>query len=52
MDDEDRLRDLGERAEERVRNHYSWERITDEFQQLFDDLDRGRPPKTTIGERV
>jgi glycosyltransferase involved in cell wall biosynthesis len=52
MDDEDRLRDLGERAEERVRNHYSWERITDEFQQLFGDLDCGRPPKTTIGERV
>lgn len=48
LDDEARLAELSARSEERVRTHYSWERITDEFQQLFDDLDRGRPPRTTI----
>lgn len=48
LDDEARLVELSAQSEERVRVHYSWERITDEFQELFEDLDRGRPPKTTI----
>ena len=48
LDDDARLAALAEQSEERVRVHYSWERITDEFQELFEDLDRGRSPKTTI----
>lgn len=48
LEDPQRLRELGERSERRVRSHYSWERITDEFEELFDALDAGRPPRTDI----
>ncbi len=48
LEDPKRLRELGEQSERRVRSHYSWERITDEFQELFAALDAGRPPRTDI----
>ncbi len=48
--DAERREQLGRIAEERVRTHYNWERITDEFQRFFADLDAGRPPKTTLDD--
>jgi glycosyltransferase involved in cell wall biosynthesis len=50
VDDPHRLEELGRRSEHRVRTHYSWERITDEFEDLFDALVEGRPPRTVIAE--
>ncbi len=36
--DETRLRELGRASEHRVRTHYNWDRITDEFEGLFGRL--------------
>lgn len=49
IEDSVRRAAVGRACEQRVREHYSWERITDEFQRLFDDLVTGRPPRTRIG---
>ena len=50
VEDRERLEDLGRRSEHRVRTHYNWDRITDEFEVLFDDLVAGRPPKTDVDD--
>ncbi|HLV01514.1 MAG TPA: DUF1972 domain-containing protein [Acidobacteriota bacterium] len=34
----DEFKDLGERARERVRRHYDWEAVVDQYEQLFWDL--------------
>jgi glycosyltransferase involved in cell wall biosynthesis len=33
--DDDRVDELRERARERVRSHYNWERITDEYERCL-----------------
>lgn len=44
LDDAGRLAELSRASEERVRDHYSWDRICDAFEALFADLDAGRRP--------
>lgn len=44
VDDAGALAELSVASEERVRDHYSWDRITDAFERLFDELDAGRVP--------
>jgi glycosyltransferase involved in cell wall biosynthesis len=48
LDDREALDALGEKSVQRVRTHYNWERIADEFQALFQDLVEGREPRTDL----
>jgi len=48
LDDREVLDALGEKSLQRVRTHYNWERIADEFQALFQDLVEGREPRTDL----
>jgi glycosyltransferase involved in cell wall biosynthesis len=41
LQDGETARDLGARALERVRTHYSWDRVTDAYEALFRSLARG-----------
>lgn len=48
LDEPETLEELGEKSLHRVQTHYSWERIADEFQDLFRALSEGREPKTDL----
>ncbi|HEY2847550.1 MAG TPA: glycosyltransferase, partial [Pyrinomonadaceae bacterium] len=40
MSDDQLVNDYRRRAQERVRKHYDWETVTDEYEQLFSELAR------------
>jgi glycosyltransferase involved in cell wall biosynthesis len=40
LKDPEIVQEFGERARERARTHYSWESVTDAYEQLFDELIR------------
>lgn len=41
---EDNLSDYKSRAVERIRSHYTWEKVTDGYEQMFDELLSGKYP--------
>ena len=41
LKDPETVQEFGGRARERVRTHYSWESVTDAYEQLFDELLHG-----------
>jgi len=44
LKNEQALRSYRKKAQERIRKHYTWERIADQYEQLFLDLYEGKYP--------
>lgn len=55
LDSPQLVREKGALALQRVEKHYSWERITDEYEKLFEELLKGKQPfelKTKVSKPI